>query len=488
MFTIPDKDEGLNKLQSVWFQEYIDILVAGVSSNDAVISGCAVSPSANMTLAVAAGSVNSAGVGYNVAAANPVIGAADATYARLDFVVVTSAGAVAVRAGTAALNPKPPAKTAGDVVLAVVYVPALSTTVGANQIVDMKVGVSSKLAAIVNGSMGAFGHRNKIINGNFDIWQYGISQTISGYGSDDRWHNQTAGSTAIHSRQTFTLGQTDVPGNSQFFSRTSVTSVAGAGNVALKRQRIEGVKTFAGETVTLSFYAKADAAKNIAIEFVQHFGTGGTPSATVDSIGSQLIALTTAWQKFTITVALPSISGKTLGTAGNNYVESNFWFDAGSTFAARAASLGQQSGTFDIAQVQFEAGSIATPFEHRPIGTEWALCQRYCEKTFDIEVAPANAVGTNTGESSFPAFEAGAVTQRPQRIFFRVPKRAAPTVTLYNPDAANSEIRNQSVPADFTSSIAANITTTGFRFQGVSPTGTVVNHTCSAHWVAVSEL
>jgi hypothetical protein len=53
------------------------------------------------------------------------------------------------------------------------------------------------------------------------------------------------------------------------------------------------------------------------------------------------------------------------------------WFDAGSDFNARTDSLGQQSGTFDIAQVQIEPGPVATPFEQRPIGTELALCQRY---------------------------------------------------------------------------------------------------------------
>ena len=53
------------------------------------------------------------------------------------------------------------------------------------------------------------------------------------------------------------------------------------------------------------------------------------------------------------------------------------FFDAGSNYNSRTDSLGQQSGTFDIAQVQLEEGSVATPFEVRPIGTELALCQRY---------------------------------------------------------------------------------------------------------------
>jgi len=231
----------------------------------------------------------------------------------------------------------------------------------------------------VNGNplptAGSLSNRNKIINGNFDIWQRGTSGT-SGYVAD-RWNTVLNGSTAAITQQSFTLGQTDVPGEPTYFHRTVVTSVAGVSNYALLLQRIEDVRTFAGQTATLSFWAKADAAKNIAVEFLQSFGSGGSPSAFVAGIGVTTCALTTAWQKFTVTVAVPSISGKTLGTSGNDFLSINFWFDAGSVLNSRTNSLGQQSGTFDIAQVQLEAGDTATPFEHRSIGQELALCQRY---------------------------------------------------------------------------------------------------------------
>lgn len=219
--------------------------------------------------------------------------------------------------------------------------------------------------------------RNKIINGNFDIWQRATTQTSNGYGSSDRWYNEHGGSSKTTSRQLFTVGQTDVPNNPQYFTRTVVTSVAGATNNVIMSQLIESVRTFAGKTVTLSFWAKADANKNIAVEYAQNFGTGGSPSARVTGIGIATCALTTSWQKFTLTTTIPSISGKTLGTDENHNLQMAFWFDAGSSFNSRTNSLGQQSGTFDIAQVQLEEGSIATPFEQRPIGTELALCQRY---------------------------------------------------------------------------------------------------------------
>jgi hypothetical protein len=229
--------------------------------------------------------------------------------------------------------------------------------------------------ASINGGPLA-GFRNAIINGNFDIWQRGTSFTGNEYGAD-RWLSTRNGSTHTVTRQSFAPGQTDVPGEPTYFSRTAVVSAAGAGNFSLLEQRIEGVRTLAGQQITVSFWAKADASKDIAVELSQAFGSGGTPSTGVTGIAAIKKALTTTWQKITHTLTLPSISGKTIGTDNNDSLTFHIWFDAGSNFNAQTDSLGQQSGTFDIAQVQIEAGPVATPFERRPIGTELALCQRY---------------------------------------------------------------------------------------------------------------
>lgn len=140
MFTIPDKLEGQNDIQSILFQEDIEILIAGIDGKDCVLSGGAVTAqgSPDMTVAVAKAAVLSNGIMYPVAAANATITAADATNPRIDFVVITSAGAIAVRAGTAAAAPKPPTRTANDVVLAQIYVPATDTTIVSAQIVDRR--------------------------------------------------------------------------------------------------------------------------------------------------------------------------------------------------------------------------------------------------------------------------------------------------------------------------------------------------------------
>lgn len=227
---------------------------------------------------------------------------------------------------------------------------------------SIHVGNGSTVGGTKHATTASVQGKNLIIDGGFLFWHEGTTQTTSGYGSDTMWVNENAGSTKTHTRQTFTQGQTDVPSNPRNFSRTVVSSVAGAGNYVLKRQNIEDVTKTAGKKVTLSFYAKADANKNIATEFAQVFGSGGTPSATVPAIGVTTINLTTSWQKFSVTVDMPSMAGKTLGTGSNDHVEVNFWFDAGSDLDGRTNSLGQQSGTFDIANVKLELGDTATDF------------------------------------------------------------------------------------------------------------------------------
>lgn len=263
--------------------------------------------------------------------------------------------------------------------------------------------------------------RNLIINGDFSVWQRGISQTSSGYGSDDRGFNINSGSTKVHTQQTFTLGQTDVPNNPKYYSRTVVTSVANAANFVIKDHHIEGVHKTSGKTVTISFWAKADAAKNIAVELTQNFGSGGSPSSAVNGIGVSTIALTTSWALQTISVAMPSITGKTLGTNGDDSQGLLFWMDAGSNADARTNSLGQQSGTFDISNLQLEIAAAATDFEYINEADQLARCLRYCFVVGDNNTSTSKAHG-----SGFAASTTVANISIPHPVLMR----AEPTVTF----------------------------------------------------------
>ncbi len=255
------------------------------------------------------------------------------------------------------------------------------------------------------------GLRNKIINGNMGIFQRGTTAvTTSGnYGPADRWVVITVGDTFSTTQGSFVSGDTLYDtGGAQYFTTVAVTSVAGAGNFAQLEQRIEDVRLLAGQTVTVSFWAKAAAGTPlIGLAINQNFGTGGSPSTSLPGVG-QSQALTTTWTKYSKTLTVPSINGKTIGTTANtSYSRLTFWLDAGSTYNTDSGTIGQSSKTVSIAQVQVEVGPVATPFEQRPIGMELALCQRYLPvvSTSGIGIlATGGTITSNTGYADIPLF------------------------------------------------------------------------------------
>ena len=209
--------------------------------------------------------------------------------------------------------------------------------------------------------------KNKIINGDFGVWQRGTSGFgAGGVPNADRFffYGDGTGATRAISQQTFTPGTAPVSGyESQYYFRYN-QSVAGTGGT-LNRfyTKLEDVRTFAGQTVTLSFWAKADAARTLTAAVSQNFGSGGSGSVATSFSGSA--SATTAWTRFSFTLAIPSISGKTVGTS--SYLEIDIDFPNNTT------------QTIDIWGVQVEAGSVATPFT-TATGTlqgELAACQRY---------------------------------------------------------------------------------------------------------------
>ena len=231
---------------------------------------------------------------------------------------------------------------------------------------------------LYGGALVTRSFKNIIINGGFDIWQRGANgfPTADYFYTADRWKILAPGSAALVTRQSFTAGQSAVTDNPRYFLRCAVTSVAGANNCVVLAQFIEAINILSAKTVTVSFWAKADSARRMGVSIDQNPGTGGSASAQVEGPG-QGVQLSNDWQKFILTFEVPSTAGLTFGSNANDSTSINFWMDAGGTYAGRSGGIGQQSGTFDIAQVQLELGSYATSFDTRPLGIELGLCQRY---------------------------------------------------------------------------------------------------------------
>jgi hypothetical protein len=228
--------------------------------------------------------------------------------------------------------------------------------------------------------------KNKIINGDFNINQRAFtSNTTNDAFAFDRWQTTLSDGTVTTTPQVFTPGSAPVAGyESTNFIRvvtSGQTLVSARANIA---QKIESVKTFAGQTVTVSFWAKAaSGTPSVSIEAFQNFGSGGSPSSSVSgSVASGTVykqAITTSWARYSATLTIPSISGKTLGTTNDGFLQIGIWVSGGSNFNTRTDSIGVQNNTFDFWGVQAEASPVASDFQ-TATGTlqgELAACQRY---------------------------------------------------------------------------------------------------------------
>lgn len=353
----------------------IDFMSGALNSANWVVSGGAVTIGTGLNADIPTLNIEVGGRGYTVSAASVAC-----TASSLNYIYVNGSGTVV--SATAAPT--------GD------YVPLAVVDAGATAL--LRIGDLRRIAP----------HRmieNDCINGTFQIWQRADSQTSSGYGSDDRWINLHNGSTKTHSKQLFSVGQTDVPGGPEYYSSTVVSSVAGAANYVRKTHRISDVRKYSGKRVCVKFHAKADAAKSIAIEGRQNFGTGG--SATIDKISPQTIALTATWQKFVVFIDFPSISTKTVGDL--SFSQFDIWFDAGTDFNANTNTLGQQSGTFDISEVEVYVSDRELPVRRRTAEEERQQCLPYCYKLgpFANSAAAFNMIGRSSslvsGVFRFPA-------------------------------------------------------------------------------------
>jgi len=298
-------------------------------------------------------------------------------------------------------------------------------------------------------SGGAFSFKNRIINGDMRIAQRGTSFAgLTDGGSAytlDRWRWAEAGtSTAIQ-----TVAQsTSVPANSGFANSLQVTTTTAHSPLAATsayrvQQIIEGFNaadlmfgTANAKTTTLSFWARSSLTGT--------FG-GAVTNANLNRyyVFSYTINAADTWEYKTITIA-----GDTSGTwgAGNGVgLVLEFSVGTGSDYLTTPGSwggtrfqaptgqvnvAGTLNATWYITGVQLEVGSVATPFERRPYGTELALCQRYYAKLTSSAANDAFGVGLNNGTSE-------SLTQ----IQFPVTMRTDPTALETTGTAGDYEIR-----------------------------------------------
>jgi hypothetical protein len=305
--------------------------------------------------------------------------------------------------------------------------------------------VPAETGTVVTTASPSLGRRNLIINGAMQVAQRGTSATgVNGstYYSVDRYR------TSLDAGGSFTVSQ-DSSAPDGFATSLKILNTSGASissyhdvRTYLEAQDLQRLQygTSSAKTTTLSFWVKSNQTGTGAV-FIQCFDVSGfyTANYTINSADT--------WEHKTITItgdtsggfnndngaglmitfgigaASSLTSGNTLDTWSGTYSSTN-------RFANQTISIDATDDYIQFTGIQWELGSVATPFEHRSYGEELQLCRRYY-----ISTTCANHYGYSNNYGGQDA-----------RFAFPTTMRANPTVTTSNTGGTI----NTSSPVDFT--------------------------------------
>ena len=313
--------------------------------------------------------------------------------------------------------------------------------------------------------------RNVVINGAMQVAQRGTS-TASITAADTLVVDRFA--TNISALGTWTMSQeSDAPTGSGFRQSlkmlvTTADASPAAADFAAVKHNLEGQNiqqflkgTASAKTFSLSMWVKSGTTGTYIAELVDVDNTRFCSQ-------SYTISVADTWEKKTL--VFPADTTGVLDNDNAHSLSINFYLAAGSTrnsgtlqtvwgtssttnratgqvnLAAAAVAL---TNYWQITGVQLEAGSVATPFEFENIGTTLAKCQRYFEKSYNIGTTPGTAA---TIEESIGL---GVYTNTPAAynrigsgVFFKVPKRATPTIVQYAPYSGSTAAASNATSGD----------------------------------------
>ena len=303
---------------------------------------------------------------------------------------------------------------------------------------------------LTNSQIG--GRRNIIINGAMQVAQRGTSATSTGFQTCDRIQFLTNNTDNF----AFTVSQSSTApdgfSTSQKLDCTTAESSLDADELARFLYKIEGqdVQHFnygssASEEVTVSFYVRSNVTGVYTVEF--RLNADGVSTITKQ----YTISSANTWERKIL--KLPTNTATSITNDNSNGFEIAFCVAAGSNFttgslgtswattatssryAGQAANImSSTDNEWYITGIQMEVGSQATPFEHRSVGEELKLCQRYFAKEDGVKMR--NFTGSSIAVS-IPHL-------------WKTTMRAAPTITGTNA-SVNETINTQGFSAYKTS-------------------------------------
>ena len=341
----------------------------------------------------------------------------------------------------------------------------------------------SKIQANSIADTAIHGRRNIVTNGGMQIWQRATSfsgpQASGNFYTADRYGvNRASDVTGLTVSRS-----TDAPSGFQYSMKLQrdASNTGTQGSYIFYSFENADILHLAGQSVTLSFYAKAGAdfsPSNSAILARLDTAAGSTDqrvynysSPTYTNFTTSQ-TLTTSWVRYNYTVTVPS-----------NATQMGFLI-----YSANYSGTAGADDSWYITGIQLEAGNL-TPFEHRSFEEELDRCKRYYQKSFAYGTAPANDIA---GVNYAIRVGGDSTVYGGARVNFEKTMRATPAATAYNPQAApaNSgaylnDIQNGSTTTQYAvTSTAATTDSLHFYVGGFNQGG----NDFGCNWTADAEL
>lgn len=350
--------------------------------------------------------------------------------------------------------------------------------------------------------------RNYIINGGMDFWQRvaGNTTTVNTATASqsypaDRMPTFSNGPTVknystLRSTSVPTAAQVgaQVPYSKRFNCLTAIPSPAAADTVLPFVYYMEGqdAQALFGQTITLGFWVNTNLAGNYSVAFNTWPISPGRSYVTSFNVASGELS-TWVFKKVTLTMEASGVIDNTVsmsiyiaGASGSNSQGTQGAWQNGTatTFAGAANIMSANTNFMMLTGVQLVVASDLFPGSFvragRTIGQELLLCQRYYEKSYDLEIVP----GTASGSSFAGISNTSAGNNLIVNCIYKAFKRAIPSITYYNPNTgaagswrdnggADVAITNYDVKQTGNIAASAGATTNGRIFTG--------------HWTADAE-
>ena len=390
------------------------------------------------------------------------------------------------------------ADTTGTLVLQTGATPTTAVTVSSAQVVTLSQALPEASGG-TGTSTGYYGFKNRIINGAmvFDQRNAGASVTPTADNTYtlDRWKTRNGGGAGRFSVIQSSTSAANFP-TSVLLTVTTTSAPSGVEIYGFE-QDIEGYNitdfgwgTANAQAVTLSFQVRSSltgtycisirnsaADRSYVAEFtINSANTFETKTITVPAITTGTW-LSTNGAGLLFLVCLGSGSTRE-GTAGS-------WQSSNIVATSNQVDwINTSSATFYITGVQLEKGSTASSFDYRPIGTEFMLCQRYFEKSYDQGTAPATNTTTGTFNFSGASEGNGNVIVPIQYST----KRTAPTLTGYLATGTSGSWNYERSGSSSTGSITFDRTSDRESRAYIVVGSNFVAAYVYGHWIASAEL